>query len=48
MLEHEYFYDSLKFYTAMAEFNPKFMAENQPKMGLAALASLASTVVAKG
>ena len=48
MLEHEYFYDLIKFYTIMTENQDKFFEDNKAKMGFAGMASMASSVVASG
>lgn len=48
MLQYEYFFDLIKFYTVMNENYPKFFEDKQAKMGFAGLASLAGTVVSYG
>ena len=49
ILQYDYLFDLVKFYIYKAENNPEFMENDKTfKMGIAAIASMASTVVHRG
>ena len=48
ILKYQYLFDFIKFHTYMAENEPEFMKSDSIKMGIAGMASMASSVVQSG